>query len=168
MLWVEDLEVSGTAPTVDDEEIMGDGDVGGRITPSERRVVVLLSERDQILHARRVWGYLTRKKEAKEDKGEEGRKPIGSAQDGKLIDVDDADVDPPPPSTDGPSVNGDAAEADKVEDEGDEGRDPKPGETYKNGNLEVMWFEGIDHAQVFDLPQRKRLLDAVKRIIDGA
>ncbi|KZS87440.1 hypothetical protein SISNIDRAFT_460841, partial [Sistotremastrum niveocremeum HHB9708] len=155
VLWAEDLEVSGTPSTVEGDDGVEES---GRVTPSERRVVVVLSERDQILHARRVWGYLTRRSRTNaQSDDQDSRPPIGSGQDGKLIDVDDTTVHSPPSSAS-------QAIQDSAPDKGEEnveGRDPKPGETYKNGNLEVMWFEAIDHAQVFDLPQRKRLIDAV-------
>lgn len=161
VLWAEDLEVSGTPTTVEDDD---EDERSGRVTPSERRVVVVLSERDQILHARRVWGYLTRRSQTKtEDDPSETRPPIGSSQDGKLIDVDDSTVHSPPCPAGQPIQDTSTSKGEET----DEGRDPKPGETYKNGNLEVMWFDGIDHAQVFDTPHRRRLIDAVKEIING-
>jgi hypothetical protein len=130
------------------ENILWKEDVG------DRNVTVSVSGRDLIVDTESVGRYMS--------SGNTDWTRRAMAEVPRLVDVDDAeDLDE---GGDWKAVNGHVREVEVERDEDtDESGDAWKDRPWKGKGIEVLWFEGLDHAQVFDhTATRRPLLRAIR------
>jgi len=117
-----------------------------------RKVTVSLSGRDLIVDTEAVGKYLSKIecKSTVENGNGNGNGHIS----GPLIDFDD---DSSQEDNGLRMRGGEGPQADELDNEEWKCR------PWKGTGVDILWFHGLDHAQVFDKPEtRKRLIDAIR------